>query len=445
MAPVTNIYSGESMSTERSRHTACWPIALALTFLIASPAHAQTALGVKLVGQQTSQWCYGATTQMIGSQFGSSLSQCQMANLDNDRTDCCQSPTPGGCINGGDTSDQLDYWGFPHTFVGDSISYSTIKNEIDAGRPVATSWEWDGGGRHAIVVDGYWTKSDGSRWVEILNPLPVNTGDREWTTYSAYLTSAFGPHSVVATDYGLHWGPICQIDFFGLDADDYQQCFDQRVHHGDWPTNLATGDGSMSGTFHGSSNRPVISNASRSGLEKFVNSHQPGWRPKMITVSDDVTFDAILISDEGKVSETAYALDGTDFHNTNSALNSAGYQLVDLFAYNDDVPRFAATWVKQSGDYRVDRAMTVDDFRTKDSTNNDDGFVLARVSTYYDSNDNFTIAALWLPSTVQHYTWLLRVSDDTFQSHYNDWVVNKGYSLAYTSKQDDVYNIIFTR
>jgi hypothetical protein len=201
----------------------------------------------------------------------------------------------------------------------------------------------------------------------------------------------------------------------------------------------------MSGTFHGESDRPVAWNVSRGELVNRVNKYSSsGLRPKMITVSDDVTFDAVWISDEGKLWQTTYALDGTDLHNTNDALNSGGYQMVDLFAYNDDVPRFTATWVKQAGDYRADRAMTFDEFRSKDTTNRSAGFALARVSTYYDSNDNFTVAALWLPSN-RGYEWVVNVSGDGFQSYYDNWVVNKGYTVAYTSKLGDSYNIIFTK
>jgi hypothetical protein len=414
-------------------------------------AHAQTSLGISRIEQETGSWCFAAVTQMVAKFLGSSIRQCEISNIDNNRTDCCDPTPPSACVNGGSTHKMLDYWGFPHTYVTSFVPFSTIKREIDQHSPLVTGWDRTGGGRHAVLVDGYWVKSDGSQFVEVVNP--SQTGDTEWASYQVYLTggvvadgsTTWTEHTVSSTDYDLKWGPICSYDFFGLAIGDYQRCFDQRVHHGNWPSAIASGAGTMSGAFHGSASAPVSSNLSRTDLKTRVDSLSgSGWRPLEITVSaTSLLFDAIWTSSGGLPWKTNYALSSTELHDTNATLNSQGYRMVDLFAYNDDIARFTATWVKQSGGYRADRTMTVDQFKSQDTTNRLDGYLLTRVSTYYDDNGQYRVAALWLPSG-SGYHWVLGTDGAGFQNEY-DTYTGFGYSLSYVSQQGSSYNLIFTK
>ena len=139
---------------------------------------------------------------MIGDYYGSTIKQCTIASHDNGGLDCCPAPgqpVPAACVNGGNTFDELTYWGFPGIQNSGPLSYASIKSEIDVQRPITVGIAWPSGGHHAIVVDGYWTKSDGSHHVHILNPLPVNLGDEEWATYDVLLDGG-------TEDSGSHLG-----------------------------------------------------------------------------------------------------------------------------------------------------------------------------------------------------------------------------------------------
>jgi hypothetical protein len=53
-----------------------------------------------------------------------------------------------------------------------TITFTTVKNLIDSGRPFISSVPG-----HARVVDGYQVTNDGQRWVRIFNPVPVGGDD----------------------------------------------------------------------------------------------------------------------------------------------------------------------------------------------------------------------------------------------------------------------------
>src|SRR5689334_8054040 len=99
---------------------------------IAAPAQAQISLNMPTVGQQQPNWCFAASTQMVAGYLGSTLVQCEEANHNLGRTDCCQSPS--SCNVGGHTSAELDYWGFPHTTIDAALNYADLRAQIDANQ-----------------------------------------------------------------------------------------------------------------------------------------------------------------------------------------------------------------------------------------------------------------------------------------------------------------------
>ena len=430
------------------------PLVAAATLFAAGRANAQVALNVPLHGQETSEWCYAASTQMIGEYFGSSIKQCTIASHDNG-IDCCPpdgGSVPSSCVNGGNTYDELTYWGFPGVDNGGALSYSGIKSEIDAQRPVGVGIEWPSGGKHAIIVDGYWTKSDGTHHVHILNPLPVNHGDEEWATYDVLLNGGaedsgtnLGTHTIAHMVDQLHWQAICPMDFDNLDSGNYQQCWDQRVHHNQWPANLSSGDGAMAGNWRGSGNRPVSWNVSLASLKSRVNA-LTAWRPMQITVnSDDATYNAIWIAANNPWA-TNYQSSQSTIVADDSNFRSQGYVMTDLYGYNSTgTPQYSATWVKESGSYHFEPSLSTAAFQADDSTWRSQGFTLTRVSTFTDSSGNMRVAALWRPSTASAYVAILNVTPDTYQSDYNTFT-SSGYTPVYTSMfSDSQINAIFTK
>ncbi len=129
--------------------------------------------------QETSEWCWAASGQMIMNLLGAAhippnVPQCYEANQEFGRTDCCSCPTPSACAQPG--WPQFDTWGFNSTQTswGTPLTWSEVVGQIDAGKPFMFSWAWNGGGAHAMVAKGY--KSGfllppfSQQWVIVANP-----------------------------------------------------------------------------------------------------------------------------------------------------------------------------------------------------------------------------------------------------------------------------------
>lgn len=157
-------------------------------------------LAVDLRSQQTRMWCWAASAQMIMSYMGTNVNQCIQANNRFSRTDCCTiSPCPSPpnshpCVTGG--WPEFGKYGFTFNTSG-ALSWAALKGQIDAGKPIAFSWGWDGGGGHMMVVNGYKTWGPFS-WVHVLDPWAPCNGDSYYITYDAFVDGSGYSHW---TDY----------------------------------------------------------------------------------------------------------------------------------------------------------------------------------------------------------------------------------------------------
>jgi hypothetical protein len=152
-------------------------------------------LPVNLYPQQTGMWCWAASGEMVMSYLGGMVSQCEQANRRLAHTDCCNTPTPDACIQGG--WPEFDRYGFSYNTSG-ALSWDALKAQIDGRRaPFAFSWGWDGGGGHMMVVIGY-KVINGQSWVTINDPWSPGTGSQRDILYSDYVDGAGYSHW---TDY----------------------------------------------------------------------------------------------------------------------------------------------------------------------------------------------------------------------------------------------------
>lgn len=146
-------------------------------------------------------WCWAATCNSIIEHYGTNLNLCTVVEYSRSRNpswfgtqNCCSTPTPGACINtnaltgAGSISDILNHWGISNNAFWDNLSFNTVRNEINAGRPIMFAWEWDGGGGHALTLRGY---NEPSASVYYIDPADgfhitsyswlVDGGNHEWT------------------------------------------------------------------------------------------------------------------------------------------------------------------------------------------------------------------------------------------------------------------------
>ncbi len=148
---------------------------------------------VPLKPQQTSMWCWAASGEMCMDFLGGAVDQCDEANERFGRTDCCDSPVPGGCVNGG--WPEFDKYGFKADVTADKeLTFGEIENQIYCRKsPIAFSWHWTGGGGHMMVVTGY-TVIDDVQYVSINDPWSPNVGDQRIITYDEYVSGSDHTH-----------------------------------------------------------------------------------------------------------------------------------------------------------------------------------------------------------------------------------------------------------
>lgn len=140
-------------------------------------------LPVKLIGQKTDQWCWAASAEMIMKYNGKNVDQCKQANDALRRTDCCLVPTPRACIEPGVANYPIYGFEFTNTQYGVAQEMNDMIQQINSNLPFSFSWRWKGGGGHRMVISGYSTEFN---MVLVLDPWPVNNGERRWITYSSY-------------------------------------------------------------------------------------------------------------------------------------------------------------------------------------------------------------------------------------------------------------------
>jgi Peptidase_C39 like family len=199
------------MLTFRTRHLLIVLLSGVLLSTIGTSAQ-NKLLPVTLLWQETSEWCWAASGQMLmndiiptGQSNPKWTPQCYEANEEFNRTDCCTCPTPSACVRGG--WPQFSTWGYQsnQTTWGTALSWSQVTGEINVGRPFMFSWAWNGGGAHAMVAYGYYTFNFLGiklNYVLVNNPWPPQNvsrcgsggkaagpfgGDNQWDTYAEFV------------------------------------------------------------------------------------------------------------------------------------------------------------------------------------------------------------------------------------------------------------------
>ncbi|HWB85421.1 MAG TPA: papain-like cysteine protease family protein [Bryobacteraceae bacterium] len=168
---------------------------------------------VTLNGQQTSMWCWAASGQMTMNfiHSGANVQQCDEANKRFGRSDCCNSPTPTECVNGG--WPEYNKYSFTADTTSDApLSWAQLTSQIYCSKkPFAFSWHWNGGGGHMMVATGYVT-IDGVNYVSVNNPWPPSSasgsgGVQEVYTYDKYNGGSGQDHT--------HWNDYYNITSTG--------------------------------------------------------------------------------------------------------------------------------------------------------------------------------------------------------------------------------------
>jgi hypothetical protein len=128
-------------------------------------------LAFTMQAQTQSNWCWAANSTSVSHFYWplSPWTQCGVAGAELSRTDCCNSPVPQPCnvpwyLDRALTRTQN------FVSVTGPVSFSTVRAEIDAGRPVGVRIGWAGGGGHFPCIYGYST-FHGQDYFDIDDPI----------------------------------------------------------------------------------------------------------------------------------------------------------------------------------------------------------------------------------------------------------------------------------
>lgn len=146
-------------------------------------------LSVPLISQKNCCWCWAASGEMVMTYTGHPIPQCTQATYQFGAAagkNCCDQPTPGVCVSGGQI--EIGHYGYTFQQVGSSTPLTDAQIENDIGTrhmPWMLNPHGPGFG-HVTVGVGYATLGGALFLVAINDPWPPNTGDFYWESYANY-------------------------------------------------------------------------------------------------------------------------------------------------------------------------------------------------------------------------------------------------------------------
>jgi hypothetical protein len=153
-------------------------------------------LNVSLKSQQTDQWCWAASGQMVTGFLQHEVSQCLQANnaLGLSGIDCCASPMSDECVQ--PAWPEFGKYGFNvQRTSNQALTWAELTSQISCkNNPVAFSWGWTGGGGHMMVVRGYSVSRRGARYVYVNDPWEPNIGNQRLISYDDYVSGTDHNH-----------------------------------------------------------------------------------------------------------------------------------------------------------------------------------------------------------------------------------------------------------
>ena len=134
-----------------------WFVAAALVLAACCPLGGVGTKYVKLRPQETANWCWAATTQMVTETLGEFIEQCEMANQLFNRNDCCTSGCPKNPACNMPGWPMFTQYGYTFDNSGIPLSWQQITSQIcQTKKPMAYAYGPQSGGvGHVVVIYGF--------------------------------------------------------------------------------------------------------------------------------------------------------------------------------------------------------------------------------------------------------------------------------------------------
>jgi len=145
--------------------------------------------------QETGNWCWAATTQMLAQHFDIAVTQCDLANHRFGRTDCCDPETEGvPCPKRSECNSpgwpELDYAGLDFSETSTALSWSNIRKQIYCKKnPMGYAYGTPGVVGHVLVIKGYISVA-GVDYLVLNDPWAPCVGAERLITYNEYADPA---------------------------------------------------------------------------------------------------------------------------------------------------------------------------------------------------------------------------------------------------------------
>ncbi len=160
-----------------------------------TPSNLVGSVNNTLRPQETNNWCWAATTQMIAQNEGKSVTQCDLANHRFSKTNCCDFQNAGSsCPKTNDCNTpgwlELDFAGLKFSESATALSWDKLKRSIYCSKDVlGYAYGTSGVVGHVVVIKGYIT-IDGTNYVILNDPWSPCMGSERMITYETYVDPA---------------------------------------------------------------------------------------------------------------------------------------------------------------------------------------------------------------------------------------------------------------
>ena len=128
----------------------------------------------KMQKQCHSNWCWAAVAASIAAYYGGNVKQCDIANVELHRDDCCNHPCDAANIVFNVTNvlasslNRLNWFEQCSRFT--RADPDRIDEKLAAGQPLCARMVWRDGGGHFVVIVGSWSDVGGMRMLALEDP-----------------------------------------------------------------------------------------------------------------------------------------------------------------------------------------------------------------------------------------------------------------------------------
>lgn len=165
----------------------------------------------RLRPQETGNWCWAATTQMLAQHVDKSVTQCALANHRFGKSNCCDDePSDNSCRKTNDCNDpgwlELDFAGVTASTTETALSWEQIRKQIFCSKnPMGYAYGTPGVVGHVVVLKGYVTVNN-TNYIVTNDPWAPCEGNEGLITYDTYADPA-GTSTHWSTWYNIQAKP----------------------------------------------------------------------------------------------------------------------------------------------------------------------------------------------------------------------------------------------